>query len=327
MAMTSSTRMNVYDAGALTGAGISQRDVVDFIIQLIPEVTVKASAFGRTSAKNIRHEWFDDTLPTAAYTARIDGIDWPAASMTERVQNYNSTVILMTAYQVDGSQEAVAKKGSLAGVPSEESYQLSKAQKIHARSIEKVLTDGARTDGVIGTTARDCSGIRGASDGTGASAAPGITTNSTDLSGALTETNLNTAWNTCSTTYFGDPDLLLVNGGLKRVISRFGIYLDETASAAFGFSERQLEGKKRTVVVNVYECDYGTASIKLDRFIHNGELFALEKADYRLAWLRPTFIANPANLGDYEKKVITSEFSLEMRAEEHSFRLYGATNY
>jgi len=115
-----------------------------------------------------------------------------------------------------------------------------------------------------------------------------------------------------------------VNGGNKRTISRFGIYAVASTGA---YSERALERKKRTVVIDVYECDYGQANVKLDRMIGGGEVFGLETADFRIAWLRPTHIVNPANLGDYEKRVVLSEFTLEIRAEEHSFRMYGITGY
>ncbi len=82
MGMSRAASMNVYDAGAIANTGITRRDIVDFIIQLTPAITPKLSAFGKTDAKQIRHEWFDDTLPAAAYTKRADGIAWPAASQT-----------------------------------------------------------------------------------------------------------------------------------------------------------------------------------------------------------------------------------------------------
>jgi hypothetical protein len=315
------TSKNVYDSGAYSRAESIREDLADFITQLIPKITVKLSLFGRgPMPTQPKHEYQTDTLPAASVSTVVDGADWGAATKTDRTRIYNNTQIFKTVVQVDGTQQQAVK----AGLDSEIAYQVNQGNKIHARSIEKQLLDGARADGDT-TTARTMGGLRGGSDATAAAAAPGLVTNDTDVSGSFGEDNLLDLWESISRVSFGDPSHILVNSGLKRIISKFAIYIDTSNNSAF--SERMLEGKKRTIVVDEYECDFGRTRVVYDRFVDRSELYLLDISTFRTSWYRGTKIVEAPKLGDYIKRIILSELTVEIRAESHSGRLYGITNY
>lgn len=160
--------------------------------------------------------WLTDSLGTPGENAMLEDADFTTTQATPRVKLENYIQIFMRDCTVSDSQEAVLK----AGVKSELAYQMQKTMKLIALDVEWAIVNNAAKVAGAATTAGKLGGI------------PCFNTVNkvTSAAKAITENELNDAiqmaWKVG-----GTPDMVLVSGANKRVISAFTGNADRQRSA------------------------------------------------------------------------------------------------
>ncbi len=292
--------------------GGAKEDILDLITMISPSETPFLSRLGTSRAYNTTHTWLTDTMNVTAASgdACQEGESATNYALTDKVREYNLTQISDKTFSISGTEEAISHYG----LDSQYAYQLEKAMKELKCRMERVLLgSSAVTAGATGYPKQ----MRGAfsfalTGGNGQSGAAGVS--------ALTESIYNTL---CQDIYTdgGNPDTTFVNGFLKRRISAFA-----SNNARYIDMGQQ---KKLTGVVSIYESDFGTQEIVLDRWVkglNNGESGAglvLTMADWKIAYLRKPFTNPLAVDGDRKSTQILVEYTLESLAPTHSGYLSG----
>ena len=130
----------------------------------------------------------------------------------------------------------------------------------------------------------------------------------------------------------GNPEQCFASPKLKRQISAFTVTAQNRNIAAIE--------KKVVAAMDLYFSDFGLIEIVLDRWIPEatntvtstaasdcrGQLFFLERAKNRLAWLRPMQHTLVGKLGDSVAGSVLGEVTLEVLAPTANVRLAGVNN-
>lgn len=290
-----------------SSTGGAKEDILDLITQISPTETPFLSRLGTSRAYNTYHQWLTDVMNATASTG--DAIDEGAsavnAALTDKTREFNYTQISDRVFTISGTEEAVSHYG----LDSQYAYQLEKAMKELKIKMERVLLGSSGvTAGGTGYPRQ----LRGAFSFaiTGGNVQSGAASVS-----ALTESIYNTL---CQDIFAdgGNPDTTFVNGFLKRRISAFA-----------SNNTRNIEmttNKKLTGVISVYESDFGTQEIILDRWclgLTNGEKGAglvLEMDKWKIAYLRKPFTNPLAVDGDRKSVQLLVEYTLEALAPTHN---------
>ena len=194
----------------------NREDLSDIITNISPDETPLMQKFGRTKVTGMIHSWLTDSLGTPGENAMLEDADFTTTQATPRVKLENYIQIFMRDCTVSDSQEAVLK----AGVKSELAYQMQKTMKLIALDVEWAIVNNAAKVAGAATTAGKLGGI------------PCFNTVNkvTSAAKAITENELNDAiqmaWKVG-----GTPDMVLVSGANKRVISAFTGNADRQRSA------------------------------------------------------------------------------------------------
>jgi hypothetical protein len=101
--------------------------------------------------------------------------------------------------------------------------------------------------------------------------------------------------------------MIICGGFNKRVISSFTTGVTKNLDA----------GKKRFVShVDVFETDFGVMEVMASHFVDADNIWLIDPSLWKLAYLRPLMVKEPAMTGDAEKRVMLMEVTLECRAED-----------
>jgi hypothetical protein len=299
----------------LTFSAIGNReDLIDKIYNISPvEVPVQSMA-DETTAKGVLHEWQTESLNTAAANAQLQGDDvaFGAAILTTRVGN--RTQISRKEVVVSGTQEAVDK----AGRNSEMVRQMANKRAELKRDIEFVLcsnqapvtgnsTTAPQLRPMLSWYATNVSGGTSAANGSASTARTDGTQRT--FTEALMTAQMQNAW-----INGGKPSVLLCGPKQRAVVSTF-------SGGATKFY--QVEDKKLTATITVYDGDFGTLKIVPSRFVRGGQT----GADREVQILDPSLVAiaylpgrkfktlDIATTGDALKGAVLAEYTLEMRNE------------
>lgn len=298
-----------YDDGSI------KESVLNLIVNLSVTETQLYTGLQKSKAISTYHEWIEDGFTKAtSVSVTNEGAAWGAASNTDPVRAGNYTQIITDVFQVTGTTEATDHYG----MGSRVGHESVKSMENWKNKVEYSLIHGAINAGTAGTPNRQMGGIREwlvNADGT--THVSGVTLDTYDDNGAvaveLTETLFNTylqrVWN-----QGGEVDAAYVGGLLKRKISTF------TAG-----NERQIQAKDKRLVsaVDVYESDFGIVKIFKHRYVETPTeeglanrrvLMLLQEDTWGVAHLRSPEVKDTANDGDYVKKVVIGELTLEARA-------------
>ena len=134
-----------------------------------------------------------------------------------------------------------------------------------------------------------------------------------DAPAALTETVLNDGIQAAKDAG-GNPNAIYVSGKQKRAISGFGTAIRRLSA----------DGKKLGNAIDIYESDFGTMSVKYDRWTPVGTAAILEEGKFNTAFLRPINATKLAKVGSSEDFMIEGEFTLEALSENANSVIYGA---
>ena len=278
----------------------NKEDVSNIVTMITPKDTPFYTGCGRTKATATLHEWLEDALRAAADNRIIEGEEFAVESATPRVRLDNVTQISRVGYGVTGTQEVVLKHG----VKSEMGYQMAKAAKELALDIERALITQATKNPGSKTAARIMGGVPF-----------WITTNSTNVGGALTEDELNSILQACWQKG-GRPSKVYLSGNQKRVVSSWT-----------GKGDAYVDSNKQKLInmISSYQSDFGVVSFIPHRMMEDASVFVIDPDYWKVAYLRPIRSYDLPKTGDSIKKVLLGEYTLEARAEAASGMMTGLT--
>lgn len=341
-----------------TGVGNKAReDLGDIIYNISPTETPATRLFGRTSAEQDAHEWVTDSLAAARsdnkhadgdeFIAEGDtttttvgsGFDGVAITAGSRIGNHCQ--ISRKDIAVTGRAQVVKK----AGRRDELGYQIAKAGRELKRDIEasvcsnNVAVQGSTT--VAGQAGSYLAWMRNNSsrhtltsgtDGadpaalasgfpTTASSGDNAATDAGDLR-AMSETDI---LDVIGDAYIegGDIDTMLMHPTLKQKWSQYMFSPDTTNSGRIA-TQYQDQGKSPRAgatalgAVDVYVSDFGVIDVIPDRFMRTRDILIFEAAMWALAYLRPYQQFDIAKVGDSERRVLLTDWTLEARNPDSS---------
>ncbi len=263
---------------------------------------------GRTPVQNTYHEWQTDSLASATTSnAAVEGdtFTYTSPAVTTRVGNY--TQIMTKTASVSNTYEVVNK----AGRTSEMAYQLSKRTKELARDMETIMLNNQGGGAGSTSTARTLRGLPSwyatntsrASGGANGSAGNAATDAGSQraLTEALLKPVLKSAWDNG-----GMPDTIMVGSANKQVMSGFSV-----SNTRF----QNVEDKKLTAVIDIYEGDFGTYKIVANRFQRARDLHILQPDMLKIGVLRPLKVEDIAKTADSMQKALVTEVTLVVKNE------------
>jgi len=314
--------VGVYHYGLEHGDLVNKEDLLDLIVNISPWDTPFVAQAPKVRASAVRHDWLNDTLVAASTAGAIEGDDWSLSTISTPTRSSNYCMILRKDIAVTETQRAV----NSAGFRDAYAYEVAKGMREVARNLEKIIFSNATSStGATANTARVMKTlqtlINSASNATALGASATL----------LTETLFNDALENAYTNG-GNPELCFASPAVKRTISQF-----TSNSQTRNVSAAE---KKLINAVDLYDSDYGLVQIILDRWVPqstntstatasagdtSGNLFFLERAKNRVAWLRPFQHSLVGKRGDSVAGLIVGEMTLECLAADSNYR-YSAVN-
>lgn len=269
-----------------TTAG-NREDILDMLQLVSPEETPLFTRLPDATASATTHQWVEYTLATGSGNADIEGSTATGASSSSKARLSNYTQIMSKTGAVSGTQ----RKVDVVGGQDEFAFEMKKRMlewKLGAESDLILAISGAGST----TTARSMTGLVDA-----------IQTNR--VTGSATTVALRESdFNDLLQKIFeagAVPDTCYVNGFNKRRISQFST--PNVRQLAMGDTLKNR--------ISVYESDFGTIDIILDRYVPKTLGIMLKESLFRKAWLRKPVTFNLAKRGDVDEFEIVGEWTLE----------------
>lgn len=289
-------------AGSYTFLGVSVReDLLDFITNIDPVETPLFSMAPKVPATSTKHEWLEDSYSAATTTPGLEGGDFAGSAITTPTRHANPCQIIRREFSISGTAQAVdSVQGHL--TPG---YQTAKHLAELARDTEITLIQSTLYTTVTygdSDDERQLQGLDAWADGTGGNS----TAYDTNGTAAVRETDFNdllqAIWNQGVR-----ADTVLASPAFKRGISDFStttrIHHDGGPSSPNAISRN----------IEMYESDFGTVDIFLERYVPSGaEGYAYKRDMVRVAILRPTMVKPIAPTGDADKYMALHELTLEV---------------
>lgn len=287
---------------------------MDIITNISPDETPLMNKFGRSKVTGMVHSWLTDSLGQPGTNAQLETQAFSSTPATPRVKLSNNIQIFMRDCMVSDSQEAVLK----AGVKSEMAYQLQKTLKMIALDVEYAIINNddfnttTKVGGVAGTSV-----VAGKFGGVPAfnyvNAVDGVAHAGVE---ELTEEVLNDAIQ-AAWAAGGTPDICVVSGANKRIISGFTGNADRQRSA---------DSTKIKQIVSVYESDFGLVNTVLHRMQPDTRVDLLQTEYWKLAYLIPFKTYERPKDSLLNGKVVTGQLTLECRSPEANSYIKIASN-
>lgn len=282
-------------------------------------------------------EWQTDSLTAATFGAgALEGEASVTAAFTPTVRLKGYAMIRELATSVSGTEQAIKKAGRS---KDEMAYQLIKKAKELKRHIESELINNGTHNAGNTTTARQTRGLYGWLDlnasvsgagscalgNTAYAAGAGVTgdtlaapTGSASLSSSnnyapvagTARTFTDTLMNAAHQSAFqqgGTPDVIMMTPAHRTIFSTFTGGNTRFDDASDGVISK---------TIKVYESDFGTLKAVTNRFIDtatNGKtVYILQPDTLAVNYVRENEVTDLAKTGDYESKLLLSEFGLQV---------------
>lgn len=229
-------------------------------------------------------------------TALAEGSDPEDARSVDRTETYNMTQIFgPTKVSITRTEQGVAKYG----ITDELGHQMMLRVKENAIAREQAYIYGTRTENTS-TSIRTMGGV-----------AYYVTTNqdttSTQLTVAKIESNMLTCWDAG-----GLPDQLWVN---PKSLSDLN---DANNSYVQTVNTETQRGLKR---VSYVETEYGDIGVVRNRYVDTADAFGVAREGITRRVFDPLITEKLAKTGDAENWMIVCEEGLQVKGEEHMFRM------
>ena len=289
-----------------------REDLLDVLTNIDPTEDRLFKLFGKTTAYNTLHEWPIKSLETVGDNAQVEGSEAPADASENPGRLQNITQIFSKTAKVSGTEQAVTQ----AGFSDRMALEIVDKMKALSNDVEFALVRGSIASGVASDAGagseRRLEGVKN-----------WISTNNVNHSGAtLTETRFNdqleSQWQ-----QGGKATVAVTSMKGKRRISGF------TAGSTKNIDA---EDKKLVNSVAVYESDSAdTVRLYAHRYVtmsgdYTGnatpgfDVITVQDDLWKVSILqgREPKTEDLAKSGDYTRKQILTELTLESRAEQGS---------
>lgn len=306
--------------GFTTYASVGNREhLSDMIHNISPTDTPFLSSIEKIKTTSTKHEWQTDALAAASGTnAVLEGDEATTDAAVATVRRYNYTQISDKVAAVTGTEQVINK----AGRKDQMAYEMAKRAKELKRDVETTLFGNVASVAGNATTARKIAGMEAwiaTNDDFGASGASptgdGTNTRTDGTQRAFTETQvknaLNLAW-----TEGGNPDTIYVGGFNKQVMSGFS----GNATRVIGAGEKALQAS-----IDVYKSDFGDIKVVASRFSRSRSALIVDSSMWKFATLRDFQVEDLARSGDYVRKQLLVEYTLEASNEKASAGIFDLT--
>lgn len=321
-----------------TYQGIGNReDLEDAFYMISPTATPFLTMCGRSKAENTLHEWQTDALAPAALNAQIEGDDATGVSdgtATPSVR-YGNYIQNSAKYAVvTDDQEAVTSAGNV----NKMAHQVAKRMAELKLDMEYSLTRNNKRSAGTATVARQLasleswlwgSTVANSSGGGTATLASSTVGNSITMGSTEATTPAFGAWSASvggptdasSTTAFavlalkkviancwtsgGDPQIIMVGGAQKQVVSGF-------AGIATIYREAGKTSKGTAIIgaADLYVSDFGEHRVIPNRVQRNRTAFVLDMDFWSVAYLRNISQKEIARTGSSQKRFMDVAYTL-----------------
>lgn len=287
-------------------AQVNARDVSNYVTNVSPKDSPFFSLIGSNKGNSRLKEQVTDTLTAANKdNALAEGgsLTTPDAIVTRGTES-NYMQIFDKTISVTGTQEEVAKHG---GIQSELAYQTKKRFTELATDVEEAFIQGNSASGST-AAARKLSGlIEKITTNTATANLTGATwTGTSDANLAAFEDSLNDLfdqmWETGQV-----ADTVLVGGDRKRRISKLSTKVTRNVEA---------ERKTQILSINVYDSDFGTVNIILDRYVPDANILAVALDMWEVSYLRRFTQFKLAKTNDSTQIAIVGELTLDGKTQK-----------
>ena len=335
-----------------TFQGIGNReDLEDAFYMITPTATPFLTMCSRTKAEAVYHEWLTDALNPAGTNIQIEGDDasavgnnnitaLPAVRYGNYIQNSAKTAVVSDNQEVVKSAGGVNKMAHqvakrMAELKLDMEYSLTRNNKSSAGSASVAPQLGsleswlwgsrvACTTGALATLAGATLGNSinaGSTEGTVPAFASLVVGGPTDSSSvnAFVVANLKTVIANCWTNG-GDPQIVMVGGATKQVVSGFAgiatIYREAGKTSA---------GTAIVGAADLYISDFGEHRVIPNRNQRNRTAFVLDMDFWSVAYLRSVSQKEIARSGSAQKRFIDVAFTLVAKNPLSSGQIMGLT--
>lgn len=276
-----------------------------------------------------QHQWVFDNLAAAANNKQIQGdtFAYLTAVTANRVSNY--TQIARKAITISETLQASNTIGGNAT-----GREVMKKMKEYKRDVEFDLLGRQGSSAGATNTAAASGGVLAWIWGAGA-AIPGNTVQATSSAGTtpsyasaavIGQTDGTTAASSITYTDVenaaelawidgGEPDVILVSNGQKKVVDAFTSRATRTADIS-ATDKLTIQGS-----VNILVTSFGTFKVVMSRYIPRNCLVLLQMDKWAMGQLRPTKVIEPAQTADAKNKVIIGEYTLIARNPNSSAKV------
>jgi hypothetical protein len=257
------------------------------------ETLLTTRAFGGSDAQH------SNAAPVIGVgTALPEGSDPAAHRFRDRTNPYNLTQIFGPyEVKVSRTQQVVSEKGGMYGVPDEFGHQTANRVREMGVGLEQAVIYGIRV--------ADTSNEWRSMGGMVYYIATNVDVTTTDITYALTRTQMQNAWNAG-----GNVDLLIMGGTQKVKFSNFDATLVRI----------DMSDRVRGSIVGAIQTDFGMANILTDRHMRTADLIGLDSQYASLCTLRRMAFEPLGITGDAEKGQCVGEYSFKLRLEKRHFR-------
>lgn len=262
------------------------------------DTVLTTRAFGGTDAQH------SNAVPVVGVgTALPEGSDPSAHRFRDRTKPYNVTQIFGPyEVKVSRTQQTVSEKGGMYGVPDEFGHQVANRVREMGVGLEQAVIYGIRVN--------DTTNEWRSMGGMVYYIATNVDSTTTDITYALTRTQMQSAWNNG-----GNVDLLIMGGTQKVKFSGFDATLVRI----------DLNERVRGSVVGTIQTDFGTANILVDRHMRTADLIGLDSQYASLCTLERMAFEPLGRTGDAEKGQVVGEYSFKLRLEKRHLRFSALT--
>lgn len=271
-----------------TTAG-NREDIYDVLQLVSPEETPLFTRLPDAVANATKHEWVEYTLTSTSGSGDVEGATATGSTTSTKSRKSNYCEINSKTGAVSGTQ----RKVTIVGEQDEFAFQMKKSMLEWKIAAEGVLINSTSAAGDSGT-GRTMTGLIDA-----------VQTNRVTGSGtslALSETSFNDLLQKIFESG-AVPDTCYVNGFNKRRISQF--VTSNTRFLNMG-SDNKLVNR-----ISIYESDFGTIEVILERYMGVTTGLLLKDALFRKAWLRKPVTYPLAKRGDLDEFQIVGEWTME----------------
>jgi hypothetical protein len=281
------------------------RDVSDFVTNVSPKDSPFFSLISsNTGVARLKENVTDSLTAANKDNAIAEGGTLSDDTVVTRSTESNYMQIFKKVMNVTGTQEAVAKYG---GVQSELAYQIKKSFTELATDVEEAFIQGASASGST-AAARKLNGlVQKITTNTATADITGATwTGTSDANLLAFEELLNDMfdqmWETGQI-----ADTVLVGGDRKRRISRLS---DKVT--------RNIDAEEKTQIrsINVYDSDFGTVNVILDRYVPDANILAVALEMWEVSYLRRFTQFPLAKTTDSDRIAIVGELTLDGKTEK-----------